>query len=307
MKTIAKTVALIALLVAAGAVVDRVWGPFVSFSAQRWEPEQRGAQLIGVAEGHIKSADAASHTLRIASGFLGLGSLALDITADTIIAIHGKLGGLGDLDRGQLVRVAYEVASDRLVAARVELLNAGSPTAFTPIPTPDLRQNTPPKRPEPIDAAAKAGAIEPAVAPPVVLPVSPAEPAAAVAPAASIQPTLGSTGDDGRRSPSATERTTATRARSAELPPRSEVRALPPAPPLPPVSPPPAPAPASVPRSAAPAALPARRPFAAKPPAPPRSGDAALPRRDPDDAGAVIDWLLNSPPSSRSPQIADAP
>ena len=107
-------------------LVDLVDGPLYSFSTQTWSPELRGDKMIGGIEGAVKDADAATNTVRIASGFLGLASLSLVVTPDTKIAVQGKLGGFADLERGQLVRVAYEVRPDQLVAWRVEVLDQWS-------------------------------------------------------------------------------------------------------------------------------------------------------------------------------------
>jgi hypothetical protein len=104
-------------------VIDLLEGPFFSLSTRAWAPERRGDRLIGGIEGAVKRADVSTGTVRVASGFLGLASLPVVITPQTQIVITGKLGGFADLDRGQLVRVVYEVLSDRLVASRVDVLD----------------------------------------------------------------------------------------------------------------------------------------------------------------------------------------
>ena len=114
-------------------LIDLVDGPLYSFSTKTWSPELRGDKMIGGIEGAVKDADVATNTVRIASGFLGLASLPLVVTPDTKIAVKGKLGGFADLDRGQIVRVAYEVRSDQLVAWRVEVLD-GSQTSDAVLP-----------------------------------------------------------------------------------------------------------------------------------------------------------------------------
>ena len=127
---------LAAIILAIGTVflADLVDGPLYSFSTKTWSPELRGDKLIGGIEGAVKDADAATNTVRIASGFLGLASLALVVTPDTKIAVNGKLGGIADLDRGQLVRVAYEVRPDQLVAWRVEVLDRWSQPSDAVLP-----------------------------------------------------------------------------------------------------------------------------------------------------------------------------
>lgn len=125
-------------------VIDLLEGPFFSLSTRMWAPERRGDRLIGGIEGAVKRADVSTGTVRVASGFLGLASFPVVITPQTQIVIKGKLGGFADLDRGQLVRVVYEVLSDRLVASRVEVLDRvtseiaqieGEPAASGPSPS----------------------------------------------------------------------------------------------------------------------------------------------------------------------------
>jgi hypothetical protein len=107
-------------------LVDLLGGPVFSFSTQAWPPARQGDKVIGGIRGLVKATDPAASTVRISSGFLGLGSLSVVVTPETTIAVNGKFGGFGDLDRGQRVRVTYEVQPDRLVAARVEVLDRSS-------------------------------------------------------------------------------------------------------------------------------------------------------------------------------------
>src|SRR5207247_1345090 len=106
---------LAAIILAIGAVflVDLVDGPLYSFSTKTWSPELRGDKMIGGIEGAVKDADAATNTVRIASGFLGLASLPLAVTPDTKIAVKGTLGGCADLNPGQFARVAKSSATAR--------------------------------------------------------------------------------------------------------------------------------------------------------------------------------------------------
>jgi hypothetical protein len=114
-------------------VVDLFVGPLFSLSTTTWAPEFRDDRMIGGIEGPVKAADVSTDTMRVASGFLGLASLPVVITPQTQITIKGKLGGFADLDRGQLVRVAYEVLPDhRLLAWRVDVLDRGSSETVVP-------------------------------------------------------------------------------------------------------------------------------------------------------------------------------
>jgi hypothetical protein len=121
--TIARACVALAAVAVVVFVIDLLEGPFFSLSTRMWAPERRGDRLIGGIEGAVKRADVSTGTVRVASGFLGLASFPVVITPQTQIVIKGKLGGFADLDRGQLVRVVYEVLSDRLVASRVEVLD----------------------------------------------------------------------------------------------------------------------------------------------------------------------------------------
>src|SRR5262249_51891186 len=104
-------------------VADFLEGPFFSFTTKTWPPEVHGERLIGGIEGPVKAADADAGTVEVAAGFLGLASQPVSITGDTQIAVKGKLGGIADLDRGQQVRIAYQVLPDRLLALRVDVLD----------------------------------------------------------------------------------------------------------------------------------------------------------------------------------------
>jgi hypothetical protein len=128
-----RTVAIVklglAVIVVATAIfwlVDLLEGPFYSLSTKTSPPELRGVKLIGGIESPVKGVDPATSTVRVASGFLGLASLPLVITPQTTIAVKGKFGGVADLNRRQLVRVAYEILPDRLLATRVDVLDGSS-------------------------------------------------------------------------------------------------------------------------------------------------------------------------------------
>jgi hypothetical protein len=117
-------------------VANLAAGPFFSLSTKAWAVERHGDKLVGRVQGAIKATENATATVRVASGFLGLRSLAIVITEETEIPVGGKLGGIGDLDRGQLVKIAYEVLEHHLVARRVEVLDRlGSSDPVMPVET----------------------------------------------------------------------------------------------------------------------------------------------------------------------------
>ena len=86
----------------------------------------RGAALVGQAlgeaRGRVATVEPGAGIVRIASGFLGLLSVELLITPDTLIVVGDKEGGFGDLREGEPVVATYEIHSETLRARRVELI-----------------------------------------------------------------------------------------------------------------------------------------------------------------------------------------
>jgi len=158
-------------------LVDLLGGPIYSLSTKTWLPERRGDKLIGGIEGTVKEADSATRTVRVASGFLGLGSLPVVVTPETIIIVQGKLGGFGDLDRRLRVRVAYEILRGRLLATRVHVLDQWSqPSVVAAEPDHErARAPQPLAAPAVIPPRAPTRSATPSVsrrAPPIVIPQS---------------------------------------------------------------------------------------------------------------------------------------
>ena len=73
-------------------LVDLLEGPFYSFSTKTWPPQLSGDKLIGGIEGTVKEADSATRTVRVASGFLGLGSLPVVVTPDELRVLSEHIG-----------------------------------------------------------------------------------------------------------------------------------------------------------------------------------------------------------------------
>ena len=93
--------------------------------AARSLPAGREASAVDEeARGPVSVVQPAAGIIRIASGFLGLMSVDLKITAETVIVVGDKEGGLGDL-RGE-VRAVYDRGSAPWRAKRVELLGVQS-------------------------------------------------------------------------------------------------------------------------------------------------------------------------------------
>ena len=92
-----------------------------------WPPQRQTDTLAATMEGAIKAVDAATNTIQVTAGLLGLGARPFVIAPSTVIAVNGKLGGFGDLTRDQRVRVAYEVVADRFLATRIDVLDRWAP------------------------------------------------------------------------------------------------------------------------------------------------------------------------------------
>lgn len=85
----------------------------------------RGASLVGEvlaeAQGRVEIVERAAGIIRVYSGFLGLMSVELVVTPETLIVVGDKEGGFGDLREGEHVIATYEVRPDTLWAKRVEV------------------------------------------------------------------------------------------------------------------------------------------------------------------------------------------
>jgi hypothetical protein len=88
-------------------------------SSPRWAAWLRSDH--GEAHGSVDTVEPETGIVRVSSGFLGLMSVALLVTPETVIVVGDKEGGLGDLRQGGRVVAAYEVRSGALEARRIEL------------------------------------------------------------------------------------------------------------------------------------------------------------------------------------------
>jgi hypothetical protein len=59
--------------------------------------------------------------IRVSSGFLGLMSVELVVTPETLIVVGDKEGGFTNIREGERVVATYEVRPDTLWAKRVEV------------------------------------------------------------------------------------------------------------------------------------------------------------------------------------------
>jgi hypothetical protein len=89
----------------------------------------RGAWLMGTAHGEargwVQTVEPDTGIIRVSSGFLGLMSVVLRVTPDTLIVVGNKEGGFGDIRLGEHVSAAYDVRPGTLQARRVEVLLPG--------------------------------------------------------------------------------------------------------------------------------------------------------------------------------------
>jgi hypothetical protein len=74
------------------------------------------------ARGRVAIVEPAARRIRVSSGFLGLISIDLVVTNDTLIVVGDKEGGFGDIRHGSEVRAAYEGRPGALRATRVEVV-----------------------------------------------------------------------------------------------------------------------------------------------------------------------------------------
>jgi len=86
-----------------------------------------GVPLPREARGRVDSIERDTRIIRIASGFLGLSSVALVITEATLIVVGDKEGGFGDIQQGEPVVASYESGRHPLHATRVEVTPSRSP------------------------------------------------------------------------------------------------------------------------------------------------------------------------------------
>lgn len=102
-----------------GGLLTSLLEPHVPWSSARPSP-------IGEAQGRVQTVEARAGIIHVSSGFLGLTSVPLVVTTDTLIVVGDKEGGFGDLREGARVKAVYDIGRDVLRARRVEVLGQGS-------------------------------------------------------------------------------------------------------------------------------------------------------------------------------------
>ena len=114
LSALAATVVAVAVMQIAGPMLPS-WREL-----QAWSGD--GPATLAETRGRVETVERDTRTIRIASGFLGLTSVALVITDDTLIVVGDKEGGFGDIRLGEPVVAAYEVRPGAGQAKRVEVV-----------------------------------------------------------------------------------------------------------------------------------------------------------------------------------------
>lgn len=76
----------------------------------------------GEARGSVTTVEAEGRVVHVSSGFLGLLSIPLVVTPETVIVVGDKEGGFGDIRPGERVIAAYEIRERGPEATRIELV-----------------------------------------------------------------------------------------------------------------------------------------------------------------------------------------
>lgn len=121
------TLGMAALLVAASQLAPVLSGhPLASWLEHSVPFLAPGAPPVAEeARGRVRIVEPAAGVIRVSSGFLGLMSVELIVTPETLIVVGDKEGGFGDIRDGSHVRAAYETRPGSLHATRVEVVVPG--------------------------------------------------------------------------------------------------------------------------------------------------------------------------------------
>ena len=86
---------------------------------------ERVVRAPGMIEGTLTRVDGRTESVDV-SIFLGLLGKTLEISRDTLIQVNGREARFADLQEGAKVKAFYEERGAKLVATRLEVLNAPS-------------------------------------------------------------------------------------------------------------------------------------------------------------------------------------
>lgn len=73
-------------------------------------------------EGTVKKVDAATRSVQVSSGLLGLFGATLEVTDETKISVQGRGGSIADLREGAKVKAAYESRDGKNVATSIDVM-----------------------------------------------------------------------------------------------------------------------------------------------------------------------------------------
>lgn len=125
---------------------------------------------MGETLGYVARVDRESQTVDVSASLLGLHPVMVAVNGETLIMVHDRQGGFGDLWKDLPVRVAYEVLGDTRVARAIEILTGHASD---------------------IPRSSNGPAVPPAVAAPSLRPVLENPPTPARGPASPPPPTAG--------------------------------------------------------------------------------------------------------------------
>jgi hypothetical protein len=73
-------------------------------------------------EGTVKKVDAATRSVQVSSGLLGLFGATLEVTDETKISVQGRGGSIADLREGAKVKAAYQSREGKNVATSIDVM-----------------------------------------------------------------------------------------------------------------------------------------------------------------------------------------
>jgi Cu/Ag efflux protein CusF len=85
-------------------------------------PAAPSAERPKEVEGTVKKVDAATRSVQVSSGLLGLFGATLEVTDDTKISVQGRDGSIADLREGAKVKAAYESRDGKNVARSIDVM-----------------------------------------------------------------------------------------------------------------------------------------------------------------------------------------
>jgi len=122
----------VAMFVISGLVARQLPGPTPLELARRVVAVDSAGWLTAPASnearGSVATIELDTHVVSLSAGFLGLMSIPLLVTPETLIVVGDKEGGFGDLRLGERVIATYQARAGALEALRIELV----PLARTP-------------------------------------------------------------------------------------------------------------------------------------------------------------------------------